>query len=304
MGADNIVSVSFRETADEAGEPFDAPLRDAARRANPFREGAVESEDDDLDALIVNIDGFEGPLHVLLALARTQKVDLRKLSVLQLVEQYLAFMEAAKARRLELAADYLVMAAWLAYLKSRLLIPQPKDEDGEPTGDEMAALLAFQLQRLEAMRGAVEKLMALPQFGLDVFGRGSPEGVTVRRKTEWSADFYDLLRAYADQRVRAIDSIYRPDPPKIYAIEEARRRLERILGVIPDWSDLFSLTETSTDDVDAPRASVLASAFNAALEFAKNGRLEIRQATHFAPIYVRRAPDAPAGASVQESSVS
>ncbi len=253
-------------------EPFDAPVRGS-------------NGDADIDALIVNLDGYEGPLDVLLDLARTQKVDIRKISMVALVDQYLLFVDAAKQRNLELAADYLVMAAWLAYLKSKLLLPVDDEDGDEPTADEMAARLAFQLQRLEAMRKAVEGLQAMPRLGITVFPRGAPEGVRVTRTPDWQANLYELLRAYTTQRVAAVDRDYKVDPPKVYSIEMARLRLERILGAIPDWSELRTLTEAS--DVDAPEASIVASAFNAALEFAREGRLELRQLGHFEPIYVR-----------------
>jgi segregation and condensation protein A len=268
---------------DAAAEPFDAPVR-----------GASQDESDDIDALIVNLDGYEGPLDVLLELARTQKVDLRKISMLALVEQYLVFVEAAKSRNLELAADYLVMAAWLAYLKSKLLLPVAEEEGEEPTADEMAARLSFQLMRLEAMRKAAEDLLGLPRLGINVFPRGAPEGVRVRRKTEWRADLFELLQAYARQRVAAVDRTYTIEPPKVYSIEEARARIGRMLGAIPDWIDLRSLAPAH--GVDAPPASVLASAFNAALEFAKNGRLDIRQLGPFEPIYIRQRQDQDRGA--------
>ena len=257
-------------------EAFDAPVR-----GEP-----VSSGDENVDALVVNIDGYEGPLDVLLDLARSQKVDLRKISMVALVDQYLSFVEAAKQNNLELAADYLVMAAWLAFLKSKLLLPAAEDEEGEPTADEMAARLAFQLQRLEAMRNAVDALQGLPKFGIDVFPRAVPEGVRVVRTPEWQADLYDLLRAYATQRIVAIDRDYHVDPPKVYSIEMARLRLERILGSIPEWTELASLTHSRDDDV--PRTSVIASAFNAALEFAKDGRIDLRQVSHFEPIYIRQ----------------
>lgn len=257
-------------------EAFDAPVR-----GEPVATG-----DADIDALIVNIDGYEGPLDVLLDLARSQKVDLRKISMVSLVDQYLSFVDAAKSRNLELAADYLVMAAWLAYLKSKLLLPVNEEEEGEPTADEMAARLAFQLQRLEAMRNAVEAFQARPQMGMDVFPRGAPEGVRVTRTPEWQADLLDLLRAYATQRIVALDRDYHIDPPKVYSIEMARLRLERILGAIPEWTELGSLT--TVRDVDAPATSIIASAFNAALEFAKDGRIDLRQMAHFEPIYIRQ----------------
>jgi segregation and condensation protein A len=257
-----------------AEEPFDAPVRAAA------------TADAVVDALIVNIDGFEGPLDILLELARTQKVDLRKISVLALVEQYLAFVEAARLKDLDLAADYLVMAAWLAYLKTKLLLPASDAPGEEPTADEMAARLAFQLQRLEAMRKAADALMGLPQLGLTVFSRGAPEGLVVRRTPEWQAGLYDLLQAYARQRIGAIDRTYVVTPPKVYSIEEARARIERMLGAIPEWTTLETLLP-ETDEA-TPASSVVASAFNAALEFAKGGRLDIRQLGAFEPIYVRR----------------
>lgn len=265
-----------------SGEDFDAPVRGA-----PL-----------VDALIVNLDGYEGPLDVLLELARTQRVDLRKISMLGLVEQFLAFVEAAKSRNLELAADYLVMAAWLAYLKSKLLLPVAENAGDEPTADEMAAHLAFQLQRLDAMRKSTQALFDLPRLGVNVFARGMPEGVRIKRKAEWRADLLDLLKAYAQQRISAFDRTYRLDPPKVYSIEEARARISRMLGSIPEWIDFRSLAPPR--EIDAPASSVVASALNAALEFAKNGRLDMRQLEPFGVIYVKNrtngeAPPPPEG---------
>ncbi|MEO0400421.1 MAG: ScpA family protein [Pseudomonadota bacterium] len=268
------VTSTTAEAEDE--EAFDAPVRTAP-------EDAV-----DVDALIVNIEGYEGPLDVLLDLARSQKVDLRKIAILPLVEQYLAFVEAAKARRLELAADYLVMASWLTFLKTKLLLPAPAEDAAEPTADEMAARLAFQLQRLEAMRGACDTLFKLPQKGDAFFHRGAPTGVAVTRKTAWQADLYDLLKAYARQRVASAERTYHVKPPAVYSIEDARRRLERVLGQIPDWVDLRSLAVADDGVADAPHQSVVASAFNAALEFAKDGKMELRQLGPYEPLYVRR----------------
>lgn len=262
----------------DGGEAFDAPVR-----------GAPEAES--IDALIVNLDGYEGPLHVLLDLARTQRVDIRKISMIRLVDQYLDFVNAAKERNLELAADYLVMASWLTYLKSKLLIPAPTDASGEPTADEMAARLAFQLQRLEAMRKAADSIFNMPQFRVHFFSRGAPEGVRVLKTPLWQADIFELLQAYARQRVAAVDRTYKIDLPKVFSIEDARARLQRILGSIPEWTELAKVSPAS--GVDAPVSSVVASSFNAALEFAKNGAIEIRQLGAFEPIYVRqRRPDA------------
>ncbi|NNE42103.1 MAG: segregation/condensation protein A [Marinicaulis sp.] len=258
---------------DDNGEAFDAPVRVDA------------TVDPNIENLVVNLDGYEGPLDVLLDLARSQKVDIRKISMVALVDQYLAFVEEVKKRNLELAADYLVMAAWLAYLKSKLLLPAHDDDSDEPTADEMAARLAFQLQRLEAMRDVVQKLQHLPRLGINVFPRGMPEGVRVTRTPEWQADFYDLLRAYTTQRIASVDRDYHIDPPKVYSIEMARLRLERMLGSIPEWTELTQLT--NVHDVDAPATSIVASALNAALEFAKDGRMDLRQLGAFEPIYVK-----------------
>ena len=263
------------QAADVGGQPFDTPVRTTP-------EGVIDAE-----ALMVDLEGYAGPLDVLLELARKQKVDLRKISILALVEQYLRFVAEARERKLELAADYLVMAAWLTYLKTKLLLPVLELDGDEPTADEMAARLAYQLQRLEAMRQASDRILALPQKNIDFFFRGAPEGVRIERKTEWTADIYDLLQAYTKQRVKAVDATIRWVPPKVYQIEEARERLERILGSIPDWSTLEDLSPIG--EVDAPRSSVLASAFNAALEFAKAGKVQMRQAGSFQPLYIKQA---------------
>ncbi len=260
----------------EGDDPFDAPVRTAVI-------------DEELNSLIINLDGYEGPLDVLLELARKQKVDLRKISMLDLVEQYLAFVEAAKSKNLELAADYLVMAAWLAYLKSLLLLPMSDDEGDEPSADEMATRLAFQLQRLEAMRNAAETLMNLPRLGINVFARGAPEGVRVVRTPDWQATLFDLLRAYTHQRVAAVERTYKVYPPKVFSIEEARMRFERMLGSIPEWVEMRSLTPVKT--IDAPEESVIASALNAVLELARGGQMDIRQLGIFEPIYVRSLPE-------------
>ena len=268
-----VVSVNGPQIGPDNGDGFDAPVR----------------ADASIDALVVNIDGYEGPLDVLLDLARSQKVDIRRISMVSLVDQYLAFVEAAKKRDLELAADYLVMAAWLAYLKSRLLLPVDDADGDEPTADEMAARLAFQLQRLEAMRNAVEALQARSQFMLDFFPRGMAEGVRVVRTADWQDTLLDLLKAYTTQRIGKLDRDYHVDPPRVYTIEMARLRLERMLGAIPEWTELRSLVHA--EDVDAPETSKIASAFNAALEFAKDGRIDMRQLAAFEPIYIKQRAD-------------
>jgi segregation and condensation protein A len=259
--------------------PFDTPPRDAAA-AEP-------------DILSVNVDGFEGPLDLLLTLARTQKVDLRRVSVLQLAEQYLAFVAQARRLRIELAADYLVMAAWLAYLKSRLLLPPPHD-DGGPSGDELAAHLAFQLERLEAMRRAAAQLMGRDQLGRDFFARGLTETVTVKRQTEWRASLSDLLRAYARVRTREEYKPLHVDRSAIFTMEQALERLKRMMGVAIEWGQLASFLPEGWQIEPARRRSAIASTFAASLELAKRGEVELRQDETFAPIYLRARR--PAGA--------
>src|SRR5580698_6919663 len=211
-------------------------MSDAAESFDNFEIAAPE------DALVVTVDGFEGPLDLLLTLARNQKVDIAKISILKLADQYLQFIEAAKRINLELAADYLVMAAWLAYLKSRLVLPQEKTPDGEPTADEMATRLRWRLQRLDAMRAIGTRLMGRERLDRDVFGRGDPEPVNVIKLRTYKDTLYDLLNAYATDRVRKMGGkSYRPQMAPVLHIEEARERLERMLGKISDWSALTRL---------------------------------------------------------------
>ncbi|MBC7132835.1 MAG: segregation/condensation protein A [Roseovarius sp.] len=239
------------------------------------------------ETLIVDVDGFEGPLDLLLTLSRTQKVDLRRISVLQLAQQYLAFVERAKALRLELAADYLVMAAWLAFLKSRLLLPPDPTEEG-PSGAELAAHLAFQLERLQAMRDCAARLMGRDRLGRDFFARGLPEDVTRRRATRYTATLLDLMQAYA--RIRTRDE-FRPfvmDRDAIQTMEQALERLRKLIGFAGNWTDLAHyLPEGFTTD-PARRRSATAATFAAALELVREGRAEIRQAGEFAPVELRR----------------
>jgi segregation and condensation protein A len=255
--------------------------------------------------LVVDVEGYEGPLDVLLALSRAQKVDITKISILALADQFLKFIEEAKSLKLEIAADYLVMAAWLAYLKSRLLLPTEDDED-EPSGEELAARLAFQLQRLQAMRNVAAKLFARDRLGRDIFARGAPEGIRLIRKPEYSSTLYELLKAYSDGRIRGSDVEYKVVRPIVLAIEDARRRLEAILGRIPDWSllddflptgvashRLFGLDPDEAGATDGKvvarmRRSAKASTFTAGLELARDGELEMRQTEPFAPIYIRK----------------
>ena len=247
---------------------------------------AAQQAAEDGEALIVDIDGYEGPLHVLLALARTQKVDLLKLSVSRLAEQYLAFVHEARRRRFALAADYLVMASWLAYLKSRLLLPKPEKKEDEPPAEELAAALAFRLSKLDAMRNAVEALQGRPRLGLDVFTRGDPEAVTVHATTTLRTDLHELLQAYVGQRRRENNRRYRPAAPTIYPLDDARARLRRLLPELQTWTPLNGVTPpTRTEGPSA--ASCLASTLSAGLELVKDGRLEARQLGVFDEVYLR-----------------
>ncbi len=239
------------------------------------------------EALIVDVDGFEGPLDVLLTLSRTQKVDLRKISVLHLAQQYLAFVEKAKQLRLELAADYLVMAAWLAFLKSRLLLPPDPTEEG-PSGEELAAHLAFQLERLQAMRDVAARLMARDQLGRDFFARGIPEDVTRLRTVTYSANLLDLMQAYA--RIRTRDE-FRPfvmDRDSVFTMEQALDRMRGLIGFAGQWTDILSYLPDGWENDPVKRRSATAATFAASLELAKEGRVEIRQSETFAPIQLHR----------------
>ena len=238
------------------------------------------------EALIVDVDGFEGPLDILLTLARTQKVDLLKISVLNLAEQYLVFVEKAKELRIELAADYLVMAAWLAFLKSRLLLPPDPAEDG-PTGEDLAAHLAFQLERLAAMRDVAARLMARDQLGRDFFARGVPEGVERVRRIEYSANLLDLMQAYA--RIRTRDE-FRPfvmDRDNVFTMEQALERMRPMIGFAGQWTDILSYLPQGWDMDPGHRRSATAATFAAALELVKEGHAEVRQSETFAPIQLR-----------------
>ena len=239
------------------------------------------------EALIVDVGAFEGPLDLLLTLSRTQKVDLRQISILALAEQYLAFVEKAKQLRLELAADYLVMAAWLAFLKSRLLLPPDPTEEG-PSGEELAAHLAFQLERLEAMRNAAAKLMARDQLGRDFFARGITEDVQRVRKVTYTATLLDLMQGYA--RIRTRDD-FRPfvlDRAHVMTMEQALERMRQLIGFAGDWTEIASYLPDGWDEDPERRRSTTAATFAASLELAKEGKIEIRQGETFAPIQIRK----------------
>ncbi len=236
-------------------------------------------------ALVVDVAGFEGPLDLLLHLARNQKVDLARISIVALVDQYLAFIDGVRKLRLELAADYLVMAAWLAFLKSKLLIPRQSGDD-EASGEELAAVLQFRLKRLEAMRDAAARLVNRNRLGRDVFARGMPETVIVEKRNNFSATLYDLLTAYAGQRQRQAITNVRIAKRGVWSLKEARDILTRLIGSFSDWTELDRfLVEYLT--TPAERATAIASSFAASLELVREGRIEIRQHEPFAPIYLR-----------------
>lgn len=242
------------------------------------------------EALIIDIDGYEGPLDLLLTMSRTQKVDLRKISVLQLAEQYLGFIREVGSLRIELAADYLVMAAWLAFLKSRLLLP-PEPGDAGPSGEELAAHLAFQLERLQAMREAAAKLMARDQLGRDFFARGIPEDVTRLRTITYTATLLDLMQGYA--RIRTKDD-FRPftmDRDRVMTLEQALERMRGLIGYAGDWTDLASYLPEGWESDPVRRRSATAATFAASLELVKAGKISIRQGETFSPIQIRKVED-------------
>jgi len=261
-----------------------------------LRFEAADNAADDGEGLLLDIDGYEGPLHLLLELARKQKVDLARISILELAEQFISFIKTAQDLRIELAADYLVMAAWLAYLKSRLILPRDGDEDVMPEADELAAHLAFRLQRLEAMRRASDGLFRLPQMGQAVHKRGMPEGLRSRTSPLYEAEIFDILEAYGTSRSRAEIATHTLPKPLVFALEDARRRLRRAVNAAAtdavDWVAMETLLPRTDDFVDdIPVQSIKASSLLAGLELAKEGDLEMRQSGMFAPIFVRATPE-------------
>ncbi len=238
------------------------------------------------ECLVVDVAGFEGPLDLLLELARDQKVDLSRISILALADQYLAFIEAARRLRLELAADYLVMAAWLAYLKSRLLLPAEAADD-EPSGEELALVLARRLKHLEAIREAGRRLMSFSRLGIDVFPRGMAEPLSVNTHVVWDASLYDLLSAYAALRLRGMVTSVKIAERHVFSLQEARDRLMRLVGSSGQWEMLDSYFMEFLVQPEL-RATARASAFSASLELVREGQVELMQSQHFAPLYVRR----------------
>ncbi|HEY7763558.1 MAG TPA: ScpA family protein [Aestuariivirgaceae bacterium] len=275
--SDNIEGASAHNDNWPDGE---GPLR----RDPPF---------DKSEAFLVDLEAFEGPLDLLLELARHHKIDLTRISILALAEQYLSFIGNFRQLRLEIAADYLVMAAWLAYLKSRLLLPQTQDSD-EPVAEDMAARLAFRLQRLQAMRQAAAQLMARNRLGRDVFERGAPEPLVFETRRQYTDNLFDLLKAYAERRQRLVTHrSYKVKKLPVWSINEARELLSRLIGVMDDWGR-FDVYLRDYLIEPAQRRSVTASTFSASLELAREGALELRQEEAFKPIYVRRRPSAAA----------
>lgn len=249
---------------------------------------------DEPGLLLLDLEGYEGPIDVLLALARDQKVDLTKISILQLADQYLEFIAQARELQLEIAADYLVMAAWLAYLKSRLLLPATGETGEELSASEMAARLAFQLQRLEAMRNTGRALLERPQLNRDFFPRGDPEPVPIHRTSVIELSLYDVLKAYGEFQTRENIKSLRIDPSELYSTERALERLRKLIGDTPDWASLSAFLPHGISGGLVAR-SAMAATFAACLELVKEGNLLVRQADNFAPLYIRQAGNGEAG---------
>ncbi len=255
-----------------------------------FQEGIAYQASTD-SGLSVQLDGYDGPLHVLLALARTQKVDLKQISILTLAEQYLDFIREAQDLKIELAADYLVMASWLAYLKSRLILPPPHDDE-VMDAEEMAARLVFRLKCLEAMREASAQLMGRDLLGRDFFTHGMPEGIRIKRQSTYDASLYEVLAAYSTQRLRNYYESWSPPKIDVLSIERARLRIERLLGKLDDWETMDALVAGDIRDPQK-RRTTMASSFSAFLEYARDGRVELQQGKNFDRLMVRRARPKP-----------
>ena len=251
----------------------------------PFDSPAIVITAD--DQFVLDLEGYEGPIDVLLTLARQQKVDLARISILELADQYLGFVARARRLKLELAADYLVMAAWLCYLKSRLLLPE-LPEDAGPSAPDLAEALSFQLRRLEAMREAGQRLMRLARLGIDVFARGAPEGVEIVRRPIYTATLFETLKAYGDfKRTREVHESYHIAQSEIYSVTDALQRFKGLMGKLRDWQNLLNFLPPGMMQGTVLR-SVVAATFVATLELARRGEIEIRQHQPFGPIYIRR----------------
>jgi segregation and condensation protein A len=262
------------ESADDPGMGWEVPDSDLAPAAS--------------EALIVDVAGFAGPLDLLLALARTHKVDIAKISILALVDQYLGYIAEAQKLKIEIAADYLVMAAWLAFLKSRLILPKTDEAGDEPSAEEMALRLQFRLMRLEAMRRAIGELMTRKRLDRDVFQRGMPEQTETVSEVRWTAEIYDLLKAYSELRRRTVKITHVVRARRVWSIKQARGRLESLVGqAVGDWVELEACLKTYLGEADEDK-TVLASSFGATLEMAREGMIELRQDAPFSPIYMRK----------------
>ena len=265
--------------------PKDSSQTEASQN-DGFQEGIAYRATTE-EGLALHIDGYDGPLHILLALARTQKVDLKQISILKLAEQYLDFIRETHDLKIELAADYLVMASWLAYLKSRLILPPPHDDEVIDT-EELAARLVFRLKCLEAMREASAQLMGRDLLGRDFFVHGMPEGVRIKRQSTYEASLYEVLGAYSTQRLRNHYESWSPPKMDVLSIDRARMRIERLLGKLDDWESMDSLVAGDMRDPQK-RRTTMASSFSAFLEYARDGRVELQQSKNFESLLVRRA---------------
>ncbi|MDD9798079.1 MAG: ScpA family protein [Alphaproteobacteria bacterium] len=283
--------------SDSASASGSAPTSPSAPSSDSGQDGFIEGPGytrppSEKGRLNLDLANYEGPLDVLLSLARLQKVDLAQISIFELAEQYIAFIDEARHLQIEIAADYLVMAAWLAYLKSRLLLPPPEEEE-EPSAEELAARIAFQLQRLEAMREAAAQLMARDQLGRDIFARRVTEGIRIKRHSKYDANLHELLASYSTQKLRQYYSSWTPPKLPIISIERARLRWERIVGKLQDWARFEHIVLEQMKD-RKKRRTLAASSFGAMLEFVRDGRIEIRQEKNWGEIFVRRARPKPA----------
>jgi segregation and condensation protein A len=295
---DNSGAQTGGESQPAAAEAVDSAAVPAVAAADAAFDAPVMVPVEDGGDLVLDLDGYEGPIDVLLTLARDQKVDLKKISILELADQYLAFVAKARRLRLELAADYLVMAAWLAYLKSRLLLPEPP-KDGEPSGAEMAAALAFQLQRLAAMQKAGQALLALPQLNRDFFRRGEPEPVRLIQVPVYNLTLYELLKAYGTHPGRKREGILHIEPLRLFSMDDALHRIGDLIGHKLDWTILRDFLPQDVQYNPLQRRAALAATFAASLELARSGRVQLRQDGTFGPIYLKpgipRDWDAPSG---------
>lgn len=281
-------NISDEAMSDPSTDPNGATAASESWQGPSWGHAGSEDAPSAAEALIVDVAGFEGPLDLLLALSRTHKVDIAKISIVALVDQYLSYISEAQKLKIEIAADYLVMAAWLAYLKSRLLLPKEKDLSGDIPAEEMAQRLAFRLMRLEAMRNAMAQLMTRKRLGHEIFARGMPEISKTVRETQWTAEIYDLLKAYAEQRRRTVKVVHVVKLRKVWSIKEARGRLEKLVGASAgNWAQLDMFLEQYLPKGEETRTA-MASSFGATLEMAREGLVELRQDEAFAPIYMRR----------------